>query len=55
MAFQEINNYLAPIGLIIIGLVIKFSKNKEIFGVFKNFWFFLVILGVLLLFLKLFK
>ncbi|WP_291106397.1 hypothetical protein [Flavobacterium sp. UBA6195] len=55
MAFQEINNYLAPTGLIIIGLIIKFSKNKEFFGAFKNFWLFFVIIGVTLLFLKLFK
>ncbi len=55
MDYQEINNYLAPIGLIVMGIIIKFSKNKEVFGVFKNFWLFFVLLGVFLLLFKLLK
>ncbi len=55
MNFQDINTFLAPIGLIVAGIVIKLSKNKEIFGHFKKYWFLLVIIGVILFFIRLFK
>lgn len=49
------HNFLAPIGLIIAGVFIKFSKNKEVFGYFKNFWLFFIIIGLLLFLYRLFK
>lgn len=36
MDFQLINSFLAPIGLIVAGVIIKISKNNETFGVFKK-------------------
>ena len=52
MNFQEFNSYLAPIGLIIAGLIIKFSENTEVFGSYKKRWYIFLILGSLLLLLK---
>lgn len=52
MNFQEINNYIAPVGLIVAGIVIRISKNKETFGVFKNYWYLFIIGGFLLLLFK---
>ena len=47
MSFDEFNSFLAPIGLIIAGLIIKFAKNKERFGTFKDKWYILVLLGLI--------
>ena len=55
MNFQDITRLLVPIVLIVAGFVIKLSKNKEMFGSFKKYWFLLVIIGVLLFFLRLYK
>lgn len=55
MSFQDITRFLVPIGLIVAGFIIKLSKNKEMFGSFKKYWFLLVIIGVLLFLLRLFK
>ena len=55
MSFQDITRILVPIGLIVAGFIIKLSKNKEMFGSFKKYWFLLVIIGVLLFLLRLFK
>lgn len=55
MSFQDITRFLVPIGLIVAGFIIKLSKNKEMFGSFKKYWFLLVIIGVLLFILRLFK
>jgi hypothetical protein len=38
MNFQEFNSYLAPIGLILAGVVMKLSKNNVMFGKFKKYW-----------------
>jgi hypothetical protein len=55
MNFQEINSYIAPVGLIVAGLVVRLSKNKETFGVFKNYWYLLIIIGLLLLTFRLYS
>jgi hypothetical protein len=49
MSFQEINSFIAPIGLIIAGVVMKVSKNNVMFGKFKKYWWFFVIGGLILL------
>jgi hypothetical protein len=54
MNFQEFNSFLAPIGLIIAGIIIKVSNNTELFGSFKKRWYILIILGLVLLLLKIF-
>jgi hypothetical protein len=55
MDFQDINRFLTPIGLIIAGIIIKISKKKEVFGYFKNFWLFFIIIGLLLFLFRLYK
>ncbi|XDZ55819.1 hypothetical protein FlaCF_2867 [Flavobacterium tructae] len=38
MNFQEINNYIAPVGLIVAGLVVRLSdyqKTKKLLGFLK--------------------
>lgn len=54
MDFYQIRNFLTPIGLILAGVIMKLSKNKETFGVFKKYWFLFIIGGVLLFLSKLF-
>ncbi len=49
MSFQEINSFIAPIGLIIAGVFMKLSKNNEMFGKFKKYSLFFVIGGLILL------
>ena len=49
MDFQQINSFLAPIGLIIAGVFMKLSKNNETFGFIKKYWLWFIILGALLL------
>lgn len=55
MNFQEFNSYLAPVGLILAGIIIKFSNNNELFGSLKKRWYVFFILGLLLLILKIVK
>jgi|GEM_PF-5629088 len=49
MSFQEFNSFLAPIGLIIAGIILKFSNNIELFGSLKKRWYVFLALGLLLL------
>lgn len=49
MEIKQILSLVAPIGLIVAGVIIKISKSKERFGIFKNFSYFFIILGTLLL------
>ena len=55
MNTQDLFKFIVPVCLIIAGIMAKFSKNKETFGIFKQYWFVLVILGLILFFLRLFK
>ena len=55
MNFQEINNFLGPAGLIVAGIIMRVSNNKEIFGPFKKYWLFFVIGGFILIAFKLYK
>ncbi|MCD0475885.1 hypothetical protein LPB87_15905 [Flavobacterium sp. EDS] len=43
MNFQEFNSYLAPVGLILAGIIIKLSNNNELFGSFKKRWYVFLI------------
>ncbi len=54
MEFSVINSFLAPIGLIIAGILIRFSKREELAS-FRKRWYIFVILGVLLLVLRLYN
>ncbi len=54
MDLHQIKSFIAPIGLILVGVMMKLSKNQEVFGAFKKYWFLFVIGGVLLLLAKLF-
>ncbi|MEG2101797.1 MAG: hypothetical protein RRY99_09825 [Flavobacterium sp.] len=54
MNFQEVNSYLAPIGLIIAGIIMRVSNNTEVFGAFKKRWGIFIIMGLVLLLLKIF-
>lgn len=53
MSFQEIYRLMVPILLIIAGIVIKISKNKEMVGSFKKYWYLLIIIGTILFLLRL--
>jgi hypothetical protein len=49
MDFQQINSFIAPIGLIIAGIIMRLSKNNETFGFIKKYWLWFIILGTFLL------
>lgn len=55
MSFSEITGFLAPIGLIIAGIIIKLSIDKEKFGIFKKYWLLFILIGVFLLSYKVYK
>ena len=55
MSFQEINSFIAPIGLIIAGVLVKLSKNNKAYGKFKKYWLFFVIGGTLIFGFRLYK
>lgn len=55
MSFQEINSFIAPLGLIIAGVIVKLSENNEAYGKFKKYWLFFVIGGVILFLFRLYK
>ena len=55
MGFGEFSDFLAPLGLAIAGLLMKFSKNKEQFGSIKKYWLFFIVLGVFIFSFRLFK
>lgn len=49
MSFEEINSFIAPLGLIIAGLTMRLSNNQVMFGKVKKYWLFFIIMGVFLL------
>lgn len=55
MSFIEISSFIAPVGLIIAGIVMKVSNNKEKFSYVQKYWFLYILIGFLLLFNRLYK
>jgi hypothetical protein len=55
MDFQQINSFIAPVGLIIAGVIMRLSKNNETFGFLKKYWLWFIILGAFLLLFRLYK
>jgi len=39
MNFLEISSFVAPLGLIIAGIIMKTSSNKEKFSYVQKYWF----------------
>jgi hypothetical protein len=55
MSFLDISSFIAPIGLILAGIIMKVSKNKERFSYVQKYWFFYILIGLFLLFNRLYK
>ena len=55
MSFQEINSFIAPLGLIIAGLIMRLSSNQVMFGKVKRYWLFFIFMGVFLLSTRVYK
>jgi len=55
MELENFQKYIAPFGLLIAGLVMKFFKNKEIFRGVDKYWFYFVLMGVFLIIFKFIK
>ena len=47
--FQE---FISPLGLLIAGLIMRFYKGNEMFRGVDKYWFYFVLMGVLIIFLK---
>jgi hypothetical protein len=45
MSFDEINSFLAPLGLIIAGVIMKLSNNQLMFGKAKKYWLYFILMG----------
>ena len=52
MDLENLQEYISPVGLIIAGVVMKVAKNKKMFQGVDKYWFYFVLLGVVLMFLK---
>lgn len=55
MSFQEINSFIAPLGLIIAGLIMRLSSNQVMFGKVKKYWLFFIFMGVFLLSIRVYE
>lgn len=55
MKIQGLLEYLPPLGLIIAGIIMKVSVNKEIFGKMDKYWVYFIVLGLLLIVFKFIK
>lgn len=55
MKFIEISSFVAPIGVIIAGIIIKTSSNKEKFSYVQKYWFIYILMGFVLLINRLYK
>jgi hypothetical protein len=55
METNDYTNLITPVCLIITGLIIKLSKNKNIFGSAKKYGLFFIIGGGLMLIYRLWK
>ncbi len=55
MEFEEVKEVLLGVALILIGAVIRFSKNKEVFGVFERYGLWFIVGGGIVVLLKIIK
>jgi hypothetical protein len=55
MNFLEISSFIAPLGLIIAGIIMKTSSNKEKFSYVQKYWFIYILTGFVLLINRLYK
>jgi hypothetical protein len=55
MNFEEINSFIAPLGLIIAGLIMRLSNNQIMFGNVKKYWLFFVLMGVFLFSIRVYE
>ena len=55
MDFNTVISLIAPIGMIVAGILIKLSREKEKFGVFANYWYLFILGGGILLILRIVK
>lgn len=55
MDFQVIISFLAPLGLIVAGIIMKISNNNEKFGSVKKYWLVFILLGFFSLLFKIYK
>lgn len=55
MSYSEFSYFSGPIGIIIIGIAMKVSKNKEKFGFIQKYWVLLIIMGLFSLIYRLYK
>lgn len=55
MDFQVIISFLAPLGLIVAGIIMKISNNNEKFGSVKKYWLVFILLGFFSLLFKVYK
>ena len=52
MNLQVINEFITPVLLILAGILIKYARKQNRFGIFSKYWYILVILGIMNLVLK---
>jgi hypothetical protein len=55
MNFEEINSFIAPLGLIIAGVIMRLSKNQVMFGSVKKYWLLFIFMGVFLLSIRVYE
>ncbi|WP_291285699.1 hypothetical protein [Flavobacterium sp.] len=55
MNFQQINSFIAPLGLIIAGLIMRLSTNQVMFGKVKKYWLSFIITGSFLLLTRVYE
>ncbi|WP_374173028.1 hypothetical protein [Flavobacterium tructae] len=52
MNFNTLISLIAPSGIIVAGVLIKLSRDKEKFGVFAKYWYLFILVGGMLLMLR---
>jgi hypothetical protein len=55
MNFEEINSFIAPLGLIIAGVIMRLSNNQVMFGRVKKYWLSFIFIGVFLLSIRVYE
>lgn len=54
MTLNTIIGFIAPLALLLIGVMLRFSRNES-WNTYRKYWIFFVLLGLLLFALKLYK
>lgn len=52
MDFNTTISLIAPSGMILAGILIKLSREKEKFGLFANYWYLFILGGGIFLLLR---